>query len=94
MDKSEAAEILLEHMFRYRAKSYGELERLIGNVQVHEATGGSGVAYTLEFDVMWDSDPGGNIRVIGSIDDGTFSSAFSPLTDDYILSPDGEFVGE
>jgi hypothetical protein len=94
VDKSEAAEILREHISQYRAKPYAELKSLISNVQVHEATGGSGTEYTLEFDVLWDSDPNGDIRVIGGIDDGTFPSAFSPLSDDFILSPDGEFVGE
>jgi hypothetical protein len=78
MDKSEAAKILQDHISKYRVKSYAEL----------------GAEYTLEFDVMWDSDPDGDIRVIGGIDDGTFPSAFSPLSDDFILGPDGKFVGE
>jgi taurine dioxygenase len=94
MDKSEAAKVLQDHVSQYRAKPYAELKSLIGNVQVHEATGASGAEYTLEFDVLWDSDPDGDIRVIGGIDDGTFPSAFSPLSDDFILSPDGKFVGE
>ena len=94
MDKSEVAEILHNHMSQYRAKTYAELKSLVGVVQVHEATGASGAGYTLEFDVMWDSDADGDIRVIGAIDDGTFLSAFSPLSDDFILSPEGKFVGE
>ena len=94
MDKSEAAAILQDHISLYRAKPYSELKSLIGNVQVHEATGSSGAEYTLEFDVRWDSNPDSNIRVIGAIDDGTFPSAFSPLSDDFILSPNGKFVGE
>ena len=94
MDKSEATKILQEHISLYRAKPYAELKSLIGDVQVHEATGDSGADYTLEFDVMWDSGPEDDIRVIGAIDDGTFRSAFSPLSDDFILRPDGKFVGE
>ena len=94
MDKLEAAKILQDHISRFRAKPYAELATLIGNVQVHDATGTSGADYTLEFDVLWDGDPKGDIRVIGAIDDGTFPSAFSPLSDDFILSPDGTFVGE
>ena len=94
MDKSEAAEILQDHVSQYRAKPYAELKCLIGDVQVHDAVGASGAEYTLEFDVLWDSNTDGDIRVIGAIDDGTFPSAFSPLSDDFILSPDGRFVGE
>jgi len=94
MDKEEAREILAAHVARYRAKSYAELAALIGEVQVHEATGASGAGYTLEFEVLWDREPDGNLRVVGGIDDGGLRSAFAPLTDDFILTPDGVFVGE
>jgi len=94
MDKSEATKILQWHISRYRAKPYAELVRLIGNAQVHVTTSVSGTKYTLEFDVLRDSDPDGDIRVIGEIDDGTFPSSFWPLCDDFILSPDGKFVGK
>jgi hypothetical protein len=94
MDKEEAREILAAHVARYRAKSYVELATLIGEVQVHEAAGTSGAGYTLEFDVLWDDEPNGDIRVVGGIDDGGLRSAFSPLTDDFLLTPGGEFVGE
>lgn len=94
MDKQEAREILADHMARYRAMSHGELAALIGDVLVHEATGASGASYTLEFDILWDHEPGGHIRVVGAVDDGGLRSAFSPLTDDFILTPDGDFLGE
>jgi hypothetical protein len=45
---------------------------------------------------MWD-DPrkvGSDLRVIAGIDDGTFLAAFSPLTASFIITPDGDFVGE
>jgi len=94
MDKSEARKILQWRISRYRAKPYAELVKLIDHVQMHEATSVSGTKYTLEFDMLWDRDPDGDIRVIGEIDDGTFPSTFWPLSDDFILSPDGKFVGE
>ena len=37
--------------------------------------------------------PGGNVRVIGSIDDGGWR-AFVPLSDSFIKAADGRFVGE
>jgi hypothetical protein len=36
---------------------------------------------------------GGPLRVLGSIDDGGWR-ALSPLCDDFVLAPDGRFVGE
>ena len=94
MDQSEAAKILEGYISQYRAKSYAELVELIGDVQVHETTGVSGAEYILEFEARWDGKPNGDILVIGGIDDGGFRSAFSPLCDDFILAPDGRFVGE
>ncbi len=94
MDKSEAAKFLEAYISQYRAKPHAELVKLMSDVQVHETTGVSGVEYILEFDVRWDDKPNGDIRVAGGIDDGGFRSAFSPLCDDFILSPDGGFVGE
>ena len=94
MDQEEAREVLADYVARYRAESYAELAALIGEVQVHEATGASGAGYILEFEVLWDREPEGDIRVVGGIDDGGFRSAFAPLLDDFVLTPDGDFVGE
>jgi hypothetical protein len=35
-----------------------------------------------------------NLRVIVTIDDGTFRAAFRPITKGFIVAPDGSFVGE
>ena len=43
--------------------------------------------------VIWDDEPGGNVRVMVSIDDGGLR-AFVPMTESFIKSPSGEFVGE
>jgi len=37
--------------------------------------------------------PGGAVRVLGSIDDGGLRS-FWRISQDFILAPDGKFVGE
>ena len=37
---------------------------------------------------------GRNLRVIVTIDDGTFRAAFRPITKGFIVAPDGSFVGE
>jgi hypothetical protein len=55
--------------------------------------GASGACYQIEIQASWDDKPNGNIRVVGSIDDGGLR-AFFPLTEDFIKSPLNEFVGE
>ena len=42
---------------------------------------------------LLDAKPDNNIRVSVSIDDGGLR-AFFPMTDDFIMSPSGAFVGE
>ena len=51
------------------------------------------MSYQGEIRVFWDAEPDGAIRVMASIDDGGWR-AFVPLTEDFILAPDGTFVGE
>jgi hypothetical protein len=93
MDKAEAAALLKDHLAAYRLRSYGELLKLLGKPQVAELRGASGVTYQLEVEVHWDGRPGGAVHVLGSIDDGGWR-AFRPLSDDFILAPDGRFIGE
>jgi len=94
MDKQEAQAVLTEHLAQYRARSYADLAALIGQSGCVEIKGASGVPYQVEVNVAWDDKPGGDVRVLASIDDGGFRSAFRPLTGDFIKAPDGSFVGE
>jgi hypothetical protein len=93
MDKAEARRVLSEHLQSYRARSYRELASRVGEVDTREFSAPSGNLYQIEIQIFWDDQPGDNLRVIGSIDDGGWS-AFRPVTDDFILAPDGRFVGE
>jgi hypothetical protein len=95
MDESEARDLLLKEVIGYRSCSYEQLTKLVGTNHVSEVRGPSGVDYTIEVDVFWDS-PGspGKIRVMGAIDDGHLPGAFSPLCEDFILCPDGTFLGD
>ena len=94
MDKQEARSLLTDHLGLYRTRSYADLVAMIGQDDCVEIAGPSGERYQIEYGMIWDSKPGGNIRVMLSIDDGTFRAAFSPLTADFIMAPDGTFVGE
>ena len=55
--------------------------------------GTSGTVYQLEIQAVWDGRKGGDLRVMGSIDDKGWR-AFAPLISDFIVRPDGTFVGE
>jgi hypothetical protein len=60
----------------------------------HKASGG--IESQLEIEVSWDDPriPGGNLRVMASIDDGGFFSSFTPLTLDFIKTPNNTVLGE
>ncbi len=96
MNKVEARGILDRELLHFRAMSYSDLQKLMGSPQVVERSGASGVSYTIEIEVFWDSprEPGGDLRVIASIDDGRFLSALSPLSSGFIIDPDDKFIGE
>jgi len=93
VNNEEAGAILRDHLQTYRRRSYSELVALLGKPQVTKTDGPSGAKYQVEVEVHWDDRPGGNIRVLGAIDDGG-PRAFKPLTHDFILAPDGVFITE
>ena len=93
MDSTEARALLKSEIAAWRTKSYRELSTLVGESRHVDRAGRSGARYQLEVEVMWDHRPDRDIRVIGSIDDGGWR-AFAPLTESFILSKTGEFVGE
>jgi hypothetical protein len=89
MDKIEAKQILSRELEKYRGRPYDELVKSIGDSIVYETTGASGAVYQLEITVLWDGRPGGDVRVIASVDDGGWS-AFTPLSGDFIKNPAGD----
>lgn len=94
MDKVEARAVLGDEVEKLRACPYSDLvERLLDKQETFEVTGSSGTRYQVELQAFWDDEPAANLRVIGAIDDGGWH-AFAPLSDDFILAPDGSFVDE
>ena len=93
MDDREAKAILEHQLSHYRKMSYAELASLIDNPSAFGVRGPSGTLYGVEVEVFWDREPGKELRVIGSIDDG--GARFTkPLSEDFIMREDGTFVGE
>jgi hypothetical protein len=67
--------------------SLGRLAIRVGENEALEVTGPSGRKYQIEYDIVWDhKPPNGDIRIIGSVDDGGLR-AFAPLTDSRLVSP-------
>ncbi|HKU73919.1 MAG TPA: hypothetical protein VJR02_08380 [Pyrinomonadaceae bacterium] len=93
MDKTEAKRILTEQLEQYRKRSHSELTQIINQPETFTVIGDSGTKYGLEFEAVWDHEPGKDLRLMGSIDDGGWR-AFFPLSDDFIMRNDGSFVGE
>ena len=73
--------------------SYNKLQRLVKERDCFEIRGPSGVSYQIEIEAMWDDKPHGNLRVVGRVDDSGLRG-FVPLTEDFVMAPDGSFVGE
>ena len=93
MDKTEARQILRHQLAGYRERSYQQLLHLMKEEESFEIRAGSGATYRLEFQAFWDDSKNKNIRVLGSIDDGGLR-AIIPICEDFIISPDGSFIGE
>jgi len=56
-------------------------------------SGQDGIEYQIEFESVWDSIPGGDLRIIASIDDGGFISALKPISASFVVTPEGNIIG-
>lgn len=93
MNKDEAHKALDDSLQKYRSCRYSELTQKIGSIVTFAITVPSGNKYQIEIQFFWDGDEDGDIRVLGAVDDSGWR-AFMPLTDCFIMSPDGNFVDE
>jgi hypothetical protein len=94
VDKKEARQILSEEIAKLRKLSYGELrESLLRESETFEVVGASGTRYQVETEAFWDSGAEGPLRVLALIDDGGWRS-FAPMSESFIVAPDGSFVDE
>jgi hypothetical protein len=93
MDKPEANVVIHERLAYLRSLSRAELVQRVGNPEHGEVVAPSGVTYQVETQAMWDDGEGENLRIMVSVDDGGWRS-MAPLAGDFIVAPDGSFVGE
>ena len=92
MNRDEALTILRERICTLRNLSYEELLQFLGNATGDEVIAPGGQAYQIEVDALWDDRQDSDLRIIASIDDGSLWTL--PLVQDFIIRPDGTFVGE
>jgi hypothetical protein len=93
IDKKEARQLLEAATRRLRMKSRHELEQLLKEQETGTVVGPSGTTYQTEAQAFWDDKKGRDLRVLVSIDDGGWR-AMAPMSESFIVAPDGSFVGE
>jgi hypothetical protein len=92
--KADGLRVAADVLAPLRALPYDVLvARFLDKDESRTVEGPSGVMYNVEVQAFWDSGKPGNLRVMASVDDGGWR-AFRPVCDDFILSPDGSFIGE
>lgn len=92
MDRIEASILLQEFLQDLKTRSFLELQELLSNPVCIEKPGKSGVVYQIEYEAVWDFEPGGNLRLIASIDDGGLLSAMLPVSSGFLVTPEGEVI--
>ena len=94
MNRDEARSILRVRVAELHREPYDFLKsNWLGQPDCEEITGDSGAEYQVEIEAFWDDETAGHLRLVASIDDGGWRS-LTPLTDDFIIAPDGFFIGE
>lgn len=106
MDFDDKRRTLAQRLAEFRSWShealvakieYGLFQECLANF---EETFSDGTRYHMEFNVFWDGEEGGNVRVLGDLNadphlpipgTGVYQSQ---VTDSFIMAPDGSFVGE
>ena len=86
MDNKEAVDVLESALARYRAMTYSELATHVGHRETNSVPGESRRLYQVQIQIAWDAKPGGDIRVLGAVDDGGWRS-FIPVTTDFLVEP-------
>jgi hypothetical protein len=89
MDRDEASRLLGEHLEGRATEDFESLAALVGDPQVTQTTGESGIEFQIEVEALWDDESRSVLRVLGSIDEGTLRRAFRPITDDFLIDRNG-----
>ena len=95
MDEQEAADLIEAELTRYRQRPVAELREIVGKGYHYTIEGASGTTYGVEIQVVFDNHKrADNIRVMGLIGDRTKKFFRRPMSRDFIVRPDGTFIGD
>lgn len=95
VDEVEARRILNRRLAELRRQSFSDLkDAWLEQPDCEQIPGKAGVEYQIEIEALWEDRNAQHLRLVLSIDDGRGWRAFAPLTDSFIVAPDGSFVGE
>jgi hypothetical protein len=95
VDKAEARLIAEQRVTQLRGMSYADLRSaFLKRPTCAEVVGPSGHLYQVETEAIWDDRRLGHLRVLVAVDDGRGWAALIPLTEDFIIAPDGSYIGE
>jgi hypothetical protein len=93
MDKREAHQIADVELRLYREMPYERILAKVGTQECFERVSEKDEPYRIEFDFFFDDADEANIRVSAMIS-YSFWTDFSPVGSDFIIGPDGKFIGE
>lgn len=91
MDENEARKLIDDRLMQVRQLSDHQLRGL--ERERCEVVADSGTTYQIVTYVLEDDAKRGHLRVTGAADDFGWR-AFAPLVGDFIVAPDGSFIGE
>jgi len=92
MNKVITHGLIMRELGALKTCPYQSLQELIGKPMSKNVIGPDGKEYQLSVEAVWDGDPGGDLRVIVSVDDKGWKALF-PINSSFIMSPTGEVVG-
>ena len=92
-DPNVAKKHLAAHIARLRSMSYASLADKVKrrDIETYVIEEPAGASYQLEILFLWDGKPDGDIRMMGF---AFMNPSGRAATADFIIAPDGQFVGE
>lgn len=93
MEKEEAINILEDKLSEFRGLYYSALIEKIGKQETFDGKTQKNEPYQIEVDFFFDDEKERTLRVTGMIS-YSFATDFSPITSDFIVTPNGKFIGE
>jgi hypothetical protein len=91
VDNNEARTLIEERLRQLRQLNYHQLRDL--EKERREVVAASGTTYQVVTYVLEDDKRRGHVRVCVAADDSGWR-AYVPLVSDFIIAPDGSFIGE